>query len=115
MALHLAVDDHLVDAIDENHEAANEAANEGDHEDEEELADRIGAVATDAAFIVANQRPTDTNAINAIAMMLGTQREWNGGDCLEDIANLIGLVRQHPGDQDPAVYATRLLTDHPSN
>jgi len=34
---------------------------------------------------------------------------------LEDIANLIGLVRQHPGDQDPAGYVARFLTEHPSN
>ena len=84
-------------------------------EDEQELSDRIGAEATHAAFIVANQHSTDTNIVNAIALLLGTQREWNGGDCLEDIANLIGLVRQHPGDQDPAGYVARFLTEHPSN
>ena len=103
MALNTALDDTYVDGNDEY------------QEDQEELSDRIGAEATDAAFIVANQQSTDTNIVNAIALMLGTHREWNGGDTLEDIANLIGLVREHPGDRDPAAYATRLLAEHPSN
>ena len=104
MALHTALDDTYVDGNDEY------------QEDQEELSDRIGNEATDAAFIVANQHPTDTNIVNAIALMLGTHREWNSGaDFLEDIANLIGSVRQHPGDRDPAAYATRLLAEHPFN
>lgn len=103
MALNTALDDTYVDGNDEY------------QEDQEELSDRIGNGATDAAFIVANQHSTDTNIVNAIALMLGTHREWNGGDFLEDVANLIGLVRQHPGDRDPAAYATRLLDEHPSN
>ena len=103
MALHTALDDTYVDGNDEY------------QEDEEYLSDRIGAEATAAAFIVANQHSTDTNIVNAIALMLGTHREWNGADFLEDIANLISLVRQHPGDRDPAAYATRLLAERPSN
>ena len=103
MALHAALVDTYGDGTDEY------------QEDEEELSDRIGTEATDAAFIVANQHSTDTNIVNAIALALGTHREWNGGDTLEDIANLISLVRQHPGDRDPAAYATRLLAEHPSN
>ena len=101
-----------VGAIEEHEEIDDR---EDQDEDEQELSDRIGAEATDAAFIVANQHSTDTNIVNAIALLLGTQREWNGGDCLEDIANLIGLVRPHPGDQDPAAYVARLLTQHPCN
>ena len=100
MAFHTAFVDTYGDGNDEY------------QEDEEELSDRIGAEATDAAFTVANQHPTDTNTI---ALMLGTHREWNGADFLEDIANLISLVRQHPGDRDPAAYATRLLAERPSN
>jgi len=102
MALNTALDDTYVDGNDEY------------QEDQEELSDRIGAEATDAAFIVANQQSTDTNIVNAIALMLGTHREWSGADFLEEIANLISLVREHPGVQDPAAYATRLLTEHPS-
>ena len=101
MALHTALVDTYVDGNDEY------------QEDEEELSDRIGAEATDAAFIVANQHSTDTNIVNAL--MLGTHREWDGADFLEEIANLISLVREHPGVQDPAAYATRLLAEHPSN
>ena len=102
MAFHTAFVDTYVDGNDEYQEY------------QEELSDRIGAEATDAAFIVANQHSTDTNIVNAIALMLGTHREWSGADFLEEIANLISLVREHPGVQDPAAYATRLLTEHPS-
>ena len=102
MALHTALDDTYVDGNDEY------------QEDQEELSDRIGNEATDAAFNVANQHSTDTNIVNAIALMLGTHREWDGADFLEEIANLISLVREHPGVQDPAAYATQLLTEHPS-
>ena len=110
MSLNTGLDDIPVDATDEC-----DQREDGYQEDEEELSDRIGAEATDAAFVVANQHSTDTNIVNAIALLLGTQREWNGGDALEDIADLIGLVRQHPGDQDPAGYVARLLAEHPSN
>ena len=89
MSLHAALDDTYGDGNDEY------------HGDEEELSDRIGAEATDAAFIVANQQSTDTNIVNAIALMLGTHREWNGADFLEAIANLISLVREHPGRPGP--------------
>lgn len=52
---------------------------------------------------------TDTDIIDAIALGLGTQSDWSGGDCLEWIANLIGAVRDHPGDadSDPAGYLAR--------
>ena len=110
MSLNTELDATPADAADEC-----DQREDGYQEDEEDLSDRIGAEATDAAFVVANQRSTDTNIVNAIALLLGTQREWNRGDCLEDIANLIGLVRQHPGDQDPAGYAAQFLAEHPGN
>jgi len=76
MAFHTALDDTYVDGNDEYQE---------DHED---LSDRIGNEATDAAFNVANQHSTDTNIVNAIALALGTHREWNGGrDFLEDLTS----------------------------
>ena len=75
MALNTALDDTYVDGNDEY------------QEDQEELSDRIGNEATDAAFIVANQHSTDTNIVNAIALMLGTHREWNGADFLEDLTS----------------------------
>ena len=64
MAFHTAFVDTYVDGNDEYQD---------DHED---LSDRIGNEATAAAFNVANQHSTDTNIVNAIALMLGTQREW---------------------------------------
>lgn len=49
-----------------------------------------------------NQGPvTDTDVIDAIALGLGTQAEWNGGDCLTWIADQIGAVRRHPGNIEP--------------
>lgn len=43
----------------------------------------------------------DQDALDAIATMLGTRAEWSSGaDMLEDIANVIGTVRPHPGDSD---------------
>ena len=115
MPITTALDDIPHHVISECDRGEDERREDEHQEDEQELSDRIGAEATDAAFIVANKHSTDTNIVNAIALLLGTQREWNGGDCLEDIANLIGLVRQHPGDQDPAGYVARFLTEHPSN
>ncbi len=47
---------------------------------------------------------TDTDVVNAIALGLGTRPEWSGADELEWIADAIGQVREHPGDQDPAAY-----------
>lgn len=44
---------------------------------------------------------TDTDVIDAIALGLGTQAEWNGGDCLTWIADQIGAVRRHPGNIEP--------------
>ena len=76
MAFHTALDDTYVDGNDEYQE---------DHED---LSDRIGNEATAATFNVANQHSTDTNIVNAIALALGTHREWNGGrDFLEDLTS----------------------------
>lgn len=46
---------------------------------------------------------TDTEVVDRIALGLGTQSKW-GSDELEWIADLIGMVRPHPGDTDPARY-----------
>lgn len=45
----------------------------------------------------------EERVIDAIATMLGTSPEWSS-EYLEDIANLIGVVRPHPGDKTPAQY-----------
>lgn len=48
---------------------------------------------------------SDEHVVDAIATLLGTSPEWDGAaDYLEDIANLIGLVRPHPGDRTPSEY-----------
>lgn len=54
-------------------------------------------------------RVTDTDVIDAIALGLGTDSDWSGGDCLEWIVDDIGVVREHPGDADsgPPGYLTR--------
>jgi len=48
---------------------------------------------------------TDESVVDKIAVGLGTQSSWNGGDCLEWIANLIGQVRPHPGSEYGPPYA----------
>ncbi|MFJ3395362.1 hypothetical protein [Leifsonia aquatica] len=52
---------------------------------------------------------SDTNAVDAIANLLGTNPEWSSpADYLEDIANTIAATgRQHPGDADPDTYNPR--------
>jgi hypothetical protein len=41
----------------------------------------------------------DRQALDAIATLLGTSADWSpGSEFLEDIANIIGSVRPHPGD-----------------
>lgn len=47
---------------------------------------------------------TDTDIVDAIALGLGTRPEWEGAAELEWIADAIGYVRSHPGDQDPVEY-----------
>jgi hypothetical protein len=42
---------------------------------------------------------SDQFVVDALAAYLGTQEEWNGADCLEVIADLIGTVRPHPGGE----------------
>lgn len=58
-----------------------------------------------AQALSTSDKLTDSDIIDAIALMLGTNPEWeNPSAYLEDIANLIGQVRQHPGGQDPQEY-----------
>lgn len=53
---------------------------------------------------------TDSDVVDAIALLLGTNPEWSSpSEFLDDIANLIGRVRQHPGDQDPQEYVEQHL------
>jgi hypothetical protein len=42
---------------------------------------------------------TDQQAVDAVATLLGTSAEWDdAADFLDDIANIVGQVRPHPGD-----------------
>ena len=43
----------------------------------------------------------DTQVVDAIATMLGTTARWDPTAIVEDIANLIGEVRPHPGESGP--------------
>lgn len=48
----------------------------------------------------------DQYALDCLAALLGTSSEWSSAaDYLEDIANLVGTVRPHPGNYDVDVYA----------
>lgn len=48
----------------------------------------------------------DTDVLDKIAALLGSPEDWDGAaDFLEDIANLIGTVRPHPGDNPAGDYA----------
>jgi hypothetical protein len=49
---------------------------------------------------------SDTTAVDRIANLLGTNREWRSpADYLETIANLVAATgRQHPGDADSDTY-----------
>lgn len=54
---------------------------------------------------------TDNDVVDALALGLGTRPEWKGGDELEWIANVIGLVRTHPGGQVPADYVAQFTAE----
>lgn len=54
----------------------------------------------------------DTLAIHKISLGLGTAPEWKGADTLEWIADVIGLVREHPGDKDPTEYLERFKAEY---
>jgi hypothetical protein len=56
--------------------------------------------------------PTDTQVIDAIGGLLGTTKDWNA-DTLRDIANLIGQVRPHPGDDPNYSSNFRAATGRP--
>lgn len=60
---------------------------------------------------------TDQDVVDSIATMLGTNPRWSGADDLEAIANLIGKVRPHPGDNRPADYRAKFhaATGRPVN
>lgn len=55
---------------------------------------------------------TDADAMDAIALGLGTAPEWEGADTLEWIANVVGHVREHPGDADPVEYHERFQAEY---
>lgn len=52
-----------------------------------------------------NELVADMWAIDKIATLLGTSSEWKGADYLQWIADIIGSVRPHPGDNDGDGYA----------
>lgn len=53
--------------------------------------------------------PSDEHILDCIAAYLGREDEWSGADACEYIANVIGLVRPHPGigpgDEYAATFA----------
>ncbi|WP_215544939.1 hypothetical protein [Amycolatopsis sp. CA-230715] len=55
---------------------------------------------------------TDTDVVDAIALGLGTQSETSGADSLTWIADVVGAVREHPGNDNggPAAYLRRWST-----
>lgn len=58
-----------------------------------------------ASALGTSDKLTDSDIVDAIALMLGTNPEWSSpSEFLDDIANLIGRVRKHPGGQDPQEY-----------
>lgn len=61
------------------------------------------------------ERLEDRDAIDAIATLLGTSSQWSSAaDYLEDIANIIGKVRPHPGDNaDTYAQTFELETGRP--
>lgn len=53
---------------------------------------------------MSNHAPSDQQVVAGIAMILGTAPEWSA-EQLEQIADLVGVVRPHPGDyQEPSEY-----------
>lgn len=100
----LAAEDHarLTAAQAENDETPYDAAlphdEDGLREERADLLDRFAALAT-AAGPLLRTLATDREALDDLAVMLGTAPEWNGADDLESIANVIGRTeRPHPGD-----------------
>ncbi|KAB7839506.1 hypothetical protein [Streptomyces mobaraensis] len=60
-----------------------------------------------------NQTPlTDTDAVDAIALGLGTSPDWSGGRTLAWIADVIGKVRNHPGGRVPREYQAEFTEQH---
>lgn len=53
---------------------------------------------------------TDERALDAIATLLGTSPDWSA-DTLEDIADVVGQMRPHPGDGNfgDSTYADKFL------
>ena len=51
----------------------------------------------------------DMWAIDKIATLLGTADDWRGADFLEMIADVIGIVRPHPGESDGEQYVVRFI------
>lgn len=55
---------------------------------------------------------TDTDAVDAIALGLGTSPDWSGADTLAWIADVIGKVRSHPGGRDPREFREEFAEGH---
>ncbi|WP_434598352.1 hypothetical protein [Streptomyces sp. A5-4] len=55
---------------------------------------------------------TDTDAVDAIALGLGTSPDWSGANALDWIADVIGKVRNHPGGGDPRKYQDEFAEEH---
>ncbi|MFE5864290.1 hypothetical protein [Streptomyces virginiae] len=55
---------------------------------------------------------TDTDAVDAIALGLGTSPDWSGEHTLAWIADVIGKVRNHPGGRDPREYQAEFTEEH---
>ena len=52
----------------------------------------------------------DTFVLDAIATLMGTSDDWNGGDICEAVADLIGATnRPHPGVGEGVEYAGRFF------
>jgi hypothetical protein len=58
----------------------------------------------------------DSDIVDRIAVGLGTKTSWGGGDELEWIANEVGAVRPHPGnDENPYEYGQAFGTSTGQN
>ena len=50
-----------------------------------------------------------TRQLDRLALHLGTSAQWDGADCLEVVANMVGASgRPHPGSGDPDAYLVKI-------
>jgi hypothetical protein len=75
-------------------------------QDAETLRQHLADVGVTVELIVEHpDGVTDSDIVNRIALGLGTKQHWGGADDLEWIANEVGEVRPHPGnDENPYAY-----------